>query len=155
MTARGMGRVAPRVAGRGVVVHSNRLLVVNAWPNGQSDLWCAPGGGLQAGESLPDCVAREIAEETGLSIQVGQPCLVNEFHDPAGSFHQVEVFFRCMLQEGEEPTLAGWTDPEGIVTDRRWITRPEAQKLRLKPESLRLLPWTRGFGYDPLEPFVM
>ena len=75
--------------------------MVNAYGGGRSDLWCAPGGGAHAGASLPDNLQREVHEETGLTIAVGAPALVNEFHDPKSGFHQVEVFFRCTITRGE------------------------------------------------------
>ena len=75
----------PRVAVRAIILNQNRLLLVNAYPDGQSDLLCAPGGGVDAGSSLPDNLKREVFEETGLHVAVGSPCLVNEFHDPDGT----------------------------------------------------------------------
>lgn len=56
--------------------------MVNAWGGGKSDLLCAPGGGVEMHSSLPDNLIREFHEETGLTITVGAPCLVNEFHAP-------------------------------------------------------------------------
>lgn len=142
----------PRIAVRGVLVHENRLLLVNAWPDHRLALWCAPGGGVEPHASLPDNLTREIHEETGLTVRVGPPCLVNEFHDRDRDFHQVEVFFRCTLLEGAlDPT---WQDPEGIVTERRWVTREEISTLTVKPASLAAVAWARGFGYDPLEPIL-
>lgn len=142
----------PRLATRAVLLHEDRLLLVNAFPGEQSDLWCAPGGGVERGSSLPDNLAREVHEETGLRIKVGTPCLINEFHDPKGSFHQVEVFFRCTLIGGALSDT--WRDPEGIVHKRRFFTRDEVASLWLKPSSLPQVAWSRGIGYDPLEPIV-
>lgn len=143
---------SPRLAVRALLLHQDRLLIVNAYPKGRSDLWCAPGGGAHAGESLPENLAREIHEECGLSIEVGAPALVNEFHDPKSGFHQVDVYFRCtMLDEGlpEE-----WRDPEGVVTERRFVTREELTALRHKPDSLAAAAWGEGILYDPLEVIV-
>lgn len=142
----------PRLAVRAVLVHQDRLLLVNAYPDGRSDLWCAPGGGVERGSSLPDNLIREVHEETGLTISVGPPCLVNEFHNPDDGFHQVEVFFRCTLVSGElDPS---WQDPEQIVDQRRWVTPEAYAQLRVKPDSLARVAWARGFGYDPLEVIV-
>jgi len=79
-----MAENSPRLAVRAVLVHEGRLLLVNAYPDGKSDLMCAPGGGVERGSALPDNLIREVFEETGLQIAVGVPCLVNEFHDPRG-----------------------------------------------------------------------
>ncbi|MEL7259529.1 MAG: NUDIX hydrolase [Pseudomonadota bacterium] len=141
-----------RLATRAVIVHDDRLLLVNAYPDGQSDLWCAPGGGAEPGASLPDNLTREVHEETGLRIKVGPPCLINEFHDPKRGFHQVDLFFRCQIIEG---TLTqDWNDPENVVTERRFFTKEDLAFIRLKPDSLPDVAFNRGFGYDPLEKIV-
>ena len=146
---------SPRLAVRAILVHDGRLLLVNAYPAGRSDLMCAPGGGVETGSSLPANLRREVKEETGLDVAVGAPCLVNEFHDPKGTFHQVDVYFRCELQGG--PGIdPDWRDPERIVADRRWVTREELLQIPHKPDSLAEV----AFGpsgvitYDPLEPIV-
>jgi 8-oxo-dGTP diphosphatase len=140
-----------RLAARAVIVEDGRLLIVNAWPDGKSPLMCAPGGGVDPGQSLPKNLSREVYEETGLTIEVGQPCMINEFHDPGSGFHQVEVFFRCRIIAGAKP--GNWTDPEGIVTERRWVTAEELAALPYKPDSLSLLAFDPGRAplYDPLE----
>ena len=142
----------PRLATRAVIVHEGRLLLVNAWPGGQSPLWCAPGGGVERGASLPDNLTREVHEETGLQIKVGPPCLVNEFQDRSRDFHQVEIFFRCKLLQGEIDDA--WKDPEGVVDTRRWFTEEEARAAYLRPRSLPDIAWNRGFAYDPMEDIV-
>ena len=140
----------PRIAVRALILHEDRLLLVNAWPGGVSDLWCAPGGGVEAGASLPDNLIREVAEETALRIAVGAPVLVNEFHDPASGFHQVEVFFRCTLLGG---VLGAAPDPDGVVTARRFFTRDEVAGVRVKPDSLAAVAWgdAGALRYDALE----
>ncbi|AGI66575.1 putative NUDIX hydrolase [Octadecabacter antarcticus 307] len=139
-----------RLAARAILLHDDHLLLVNAY-KGRSDLWCAPGGGAEPHQSLPENLAREVFEETGLRVSVGAPCLVNEFHDPNGTFHQVEVFFRCTLIAGElDPA---WQDPEKIVTQRRWVTRDELAVLTVRPKSLAGVAWgdAGALVYDPLE----
>lgn len=143
----------PRLAVRAIIVQDQRLLLVNAFPGRTDDLWCAPGGGVERGASLPENLAREVHEETGLSIAVGPPCLVNEFHNPDDAFHQVEVFFRCRVEAGD--ISADWRDPEGVVVQRRWFTQAELQGIRLKPDSLPQAAFQRGMGYDPLERLVL
>ena len=142
----------PRLAVRALILHEDRLLLVNAWGGGRSDLWCAPGGGVERGSSLPDNLIREVHEETGLTVAVGAPCLVNEFHDPKGSFHQVDLYFHCTILAGRLD--ATWRDPEGVVTERRFFSRAELSAIRFKPDSLPAAAWGEGILYDPLEPIV-
>ena len=143
----------PRIAVRAIILHDDRLLLVNAW-KGRTHLWCAPGGGVEPHASLPDNLIREVFEETGLTITVGAPCLVNEFHDPLGDFHQVDIYFRCQI--ADDLIDPNWQDPEGIVTHRRWVTRATIDQMRVKPDSLAAVAWADADapGYDPLEPIV-
>jgi ADP-ribose pyrophosphatase YjhB (NUDIX family) len=143
----------PRLAVRAVLVRDNRLLLVNAW-GGRDDLWCAPGGGVDPHASLPDNLHREIMEETGLKIAIGEVCLVNEFNDVDRDYHQVDVYFRCQLIAGA--LTDDWKDPEGIVTSRRWVTRAEMAGMVVKPDSLAAVAWQDVCAptYDPLEPII-
>ena len=147
-----MARLKPRLAARALILHQDRLLLVNAYPDAHLGLWCAPGGGCEAGQSLPQNLAREVMEETGLSIAVGPPVLVNEFHDPDTGFHQIDLFFRCTLVSGDLDDA--WVDPEGVVTDRRFFSRTElaAGHIRFKPDSLPDAAWGSACAhYDALE----
>jgi 8-oxo-dGTP diphosphatase len=147
-----MARFKPRLAARALILHEDRLLLVNAYPGARLDLWCAPGGGCEAGQSLPENLAREVMEETGLTITVGAPVLINEFHDPDSGFHQVDLFFRCALADGDLDDT--WVDPEGVVTERRFFSRSELASghVRYKPDSLLDAAWGEAQAhYDPLE----
>ncbi|ESW59127.1 MAG: NUDIX hydrolase [Rhodobacter sp. CACIA14H1] len=152
--AAGMIRRRHRIAARALILHEDRLLLVNAYPDGRSDLWCAPGGGLEAGQSIPDNLMREVMEETGLSVAIHAPVMVNEFHDPASGFHQIDLFFRATITGGAlDPR---WIDPEGVVTDRRFFSRAELEggRVRFKPDSLPAAAWGDAPLYDPLEVIV-
>ncbi|MFN4156529.1 MAG: NUDIX domain-containing protein [Paracoccaceae bacterium] len=153
-----MSHRTPRLATRALILADDRLLLVNAYRHGAnrggvSDLWCAPGGGAVVGKSLHDNLMREIWEETGLQVEVGAPCLVNEFHDPRRGFHQVDLYFRCQVVGGQ--ITDGWRDPEGVVTERRFFSRDELRGIRFKPDSLPDAAWGLGESlYDPLELIV-
>ncbi|MCQ0970386.1 NUDIX hydrolase [Paracoccus sp. TK19116] len=142
----------PRLAVRAAIVHEDRLLMVNAYPGDKSDLWCLPGGGVEPGQSLPENLVREVAEETGLTITVGTPILVNEFHDPDSGWHQVDLIFRATLDGHHAITL---NDPEGVVNCFRWVARSDLAGLRHKPDRLEEAVW-RSYGalYDQLERIV-
>ena len=146
--------MSPRLAVRGLLLQDDRLLMVNAWRD-RSDLLCAPGGGVDRHSSLHDNLIREIHEETGLRVAVGPVALVNEFHDRDRDFHQVDIYFWCDLLSGNP--RGEWTDPEGVVTARYWLSRDELAARRYKPDSLPDVAWgPRGAPavYDPLEPIL-
>jgi len=57
------------------VIHRDdgHLLIAQRKPDAMlGGLWEFPGGKCQTGESLPDCLRREIREELGIEIEVGQ-----------------------------------------------------------------------------------
>ncbi len=145
---------SPRLAARALILHEDRLLLVNAYPGGRSDLWCAPGGGVEVGSSLHDNLRREVHEETGLTVSVGAPAMVNEFHDPSTGFHQVDLFFRCVITDGSID--AAWKDPARVVTERRFFSRGDLDmaRIRFKPDSLPRATWDGGMIYDPLERLI-
>jgi len=149
-----ISRTRHRLAVRGIILHDDQLLMVNAWPGGRLALWCAPGGGVELHSSLPENLIREVREETGLTVAVGAPALVNEFHDTDSDFHQVDIYFRCTITAGHlDPA---WADPEGVVDRRRFFTRAELAAENVKPDSLAAVAWgdADAPGYDPLEPIL-
>ncbi|MGJ8627737.1 MAG: NUDIX domain-containing protein [Sulfitobacter sp.] len=146
---------SPRVAARAILKHQDRLLLVNAYPAGQSTLMCAPGGGVKTGASLPDNLCREVFEETGLKITVGAPCMVNEFHDPSRGFHQVDIYFHCTIN-GTAQIDSDWQDTEAIVSQWCWVSEAELDRVHHKPDSLKVAAFGDELGiiYDPLEEIV-
>ncbi|MEZ7813366.1 MAG: 8-oxo-dGTP diphosphatase [Paracoccaceae bacterium] len=143
----------PRCAVRALILNEDRVLLVNAYPGKKSNLWCAPGGGVVPGQSLPENLIRELFEETGLTIDVGTPALINEFHDPISGFHQIEVFFHCSIVAGRiDPN---WQDPGHIVTRRRFFSRSELATTRYKPSTLAKAAWGQACIYDALENVIL
>ncbi len=145
---------SPRLAVRAVILDRGRLLLVNAYPGPEIDLWCAPGGGVEAGTSLPENLVREVREETGLTVRPGRLLAVSEFHDPGSGFHQVDLLYRAeLLDPAAAATLA---DPLGVVDRLRWVDAAGLAALRFKPAVLTRI----AFGpegpvlYDPLEPQI-
>ena len=69
--------------------------------------WSPPGGGMEFGETAPDALVREFAEETGLVVEVGELLFVNEFMQLP--LHALELFFEVQVTGG---LLRRGTDPE-------------------------------------------
>lgn len=149
-----MSKRPVRIAARALILVRDHLLLVNAYAGSQSDLWCAPGGGIEPNTSLPENLIREVHEETGLTVAVGAPALINEFHDPTSGFHQIDLYFHCTISAGE--ITETWRDPEGVVTQRQFFSQTDLaqNRIRFKPDSLPAAAWGQSLLYDPLEPIT-
>ncbi len=71
-----MNKIIIRV--RGIILQNNKFLLVNLPGN---DYYCLPGGKLEHGEDIKDCLERELVEELGVKPQVGRLLYVNNFID--------------------------------------------------------------------------
>ncbi len=92
----------------GLLIQDNKMLLArHVAAFGDGDFWVPPGGGLEFGEKVVDCLRREFEEETGLQVKVGRFLYLNEFlQEP---LHAIELFFEVQLASGY---LALGTDPE-------------------------------------------
>lgn len=73
----------------------------------ERDEWELPGGRLEPGETVPQCLAREIEEELDLQIEVGVP-LDSYLFEVIPTRHVFIVTHRCRLRDGArfEPRLS-------------------------------------------------
>ena len=129
----------PRLSARALVVHDGALLLVNATPDKGDGKWCTPGGGVEAGDHLKANIVREVMEETGLVIEVGDLAVVYEFFDRAKKFHQVDLFFHATTAGRDFP--AGWTDIADVVAHRGFFTMGEIAAMDVFPRFLREGGW--------------
>ncbi len=64
---------------RAIIIDGNKILLSHELNTG---MYLIPGGGLEKGETLEECCKREIAEETGYTVAVGEQFLkVNEYYE--------------------------------------------------------------------------
>jgi 8-oxo-dGTP diphosphatase len=74
-------RKVQRVAAYAVIIRDDRILLSRLAKRLTSkELWTLPGGGLEHGEDPRDAVVREVHEETGLDVHIGETARVYSSH---------------------------------------------------------------------------
>ena len=110
-----------RVRVCGICVQDDKILLVNhSGMNESGEFWSPPGGGLEFGESIEDCLKREFLEETNTVISVGKFLKINEFVKPP--LHAIELFYEVKILSGE---IKIGFDPEmdyQIIKDIQWLS---------------------------------
>jgi 8-oxo-dGTP diphosphatase len=108
--------VGYRIRVAGLLVHDGQILLVQ---HRSQNFWLLPGGRLDEGESLHECVEREILEETGIKIRPQGPVFLGDFL--SGRKHIVDVIFRVDLQApGKVLPRIRKGDDAGLA-DARWF----------------------------------
>jgi ADP-ribose pyrophosphatase YjhB (NUDIX family) len=82
-----------RISARGIIFTDGKLLSQQLTANAKSakpSYWCTPGGGLDIGESIIDCLHREMVEETGIPPKIGKLLFVQQFNE---NNHEYMDFF--------------------------------------------------------------
>jgi 8-oxo-dGTP pyrophosphatase MutT (NUDIX family) len=123
------------ITGRALVVYDRRLLLVS-----HGSYWYTPGGRAEPGESLPRCVTREVLEETGIDVTVGELLHLAEYFEVARNRHKVECYFLATPQSPE--LSANWQDQDGKVVRSRFFGLDELDSSQdVQPAWLRLGTW--------------
>ena len=108
----------------GLICSGGRYLIAKRKPGVHlAGLWEFPGGKREAGETLEDCLRRELLEELSVRVDVPIPFQIirHEYAEKTVELH----FFRCTIEAGQ-PTPVD-------CAELRWVSPSELTGYQFPP----------------------
>ena len=119
-----------------MVIAGGRTLLIRRGSAPLLGQWSIPGGILELSESIAEGVRRELAEETGLEVRVGD--LIEVFErivpgeDGRTRYHFVILDYLCEM-------VSGVARAGSDVTDVAWAREDELEKYALTAIATRVI----------------
>jgi 8-oxo-dGTP diphosphatase len=126
-----------------IVDGQDRVFLAQRGPKAQNErgLWEFPGGAVEFGETVRDALVREIQEEYGITVEVGELLTVTDHILPDEQQHWLSPSFICRIVTGTPTILEpekcadiGWFSLDQIPADLTQVTRHD---LALYREQVR------------------
>lgn len=102
----------------GLIHRDGRYLIARRKPGAHlAGFWEFPGGKRETGESLTECLQRELFEELSIRIDLPIPYRIirHDYLDRIIELH----FFRCTIEQGEPMPIGceeiRWVNPEDLM----------------------------------------
>lgn len=122
------------------------VLLVRRGERPLRDMWAFPGGRVEFGESLAAAAAREVMEETGITVGIDGPIDQAEIfiRNEAGAVerHYVLIVFAGTWQAGEP--VAG-----DDAAEARWVDAGDLSRFPKTPDTDRILARFMGHAMPP------
>jgi ADP-ribose pyrophosphatase YjhB (NUDIX family) len=128
------------------------ILVQRGFPP-RKGIWTFPGGAVEVGETVREACAREVLEETGLTVHVGpviEAVDVMQADEARWRYHYTIMDFLAELDPASGPLCAG-----SDACDARWVAVDTLEPYDLTPVALHVLRralWLRESGVGPQMP---
>ena len=114
----------------GLLFREGQLLIAQRLPDDHlGDLWEFPGGKVESGETFEKCLCRELREELGVGVAVGE--LVEGISHEYPNRKVLIKFFHCNIVSGTPKPL----DCQNL----KWVEADELVSYKFPPADAQLL----------------
>lgn len=114
----------------GVIIQDNKILLSKQW-----DGYDFPGGGVELGESNEAALVREVKEETGVDVRVGEivSCHSSFFKLPFGGkfVHSIHMYYECQIIGGELSTKFFDDNEKKYADQPEWVELNKVPSLKI------------------------
>lgn len=124
----------------GILLHGDRVLVQEGVGGGRDAACALPGGHVEFGETIVDCLRREILEESGLGVEAEKLVYVHEnfYTLHAVATHEIGFYFLVDLHASFPSP-----DPDGYIPSREEHIRLRLLPIASLPTSRLMPPFLR------------
>ena len=134
--------VPHKIVGAAVILNpKNQILIAQRNPEGGllAGLWEFPGGKVAEGESLPECIVRELLEEMGILLEVG-PHLVTVHHAYTHFTIELHAYF-ARIRSGRPRHLD--------CADHAWVSGNQYDAYPFSKADLEIIRALRALARPP------
>ncbi len=121
----------------GVIARDGRVVVVH---RPKYDDWSLPKGKAHGDEGDEECALREIEEETGLRVSLGEELATTTHLDAQGRPKRIRWW--------RMTPLSGDFTPSDEIDELRWLTPDEARELLTYPRDIELVDSLKVIRYE-------
>jgi mutator protein MutT len=121
-----------KIVGTAIIVNNEGKILIGQRPEGKdlAGLWEFPGGKQEDGETVKDCIIREIYEELNVHCRVGRFLLTVSKKYPHGEF-------KLMVYETQIVDIENLK--ANVHQDLRWVTPREMDNYEFPPADVAII----------------